>query len=105
MKALSHCATKVNDSLVILTGGIDNLGGTLIVDIASPNYPMIPGPQMLHKRYYHASGTFIVNNVTVLIVAGGYDGHEFLSSTEIWVPSMDVGSWQPGIFNILHGVS
>ena len=89
----SHCATKINDSLVILTGGFGNHGETLLVTI--PKNEMISGPKLLHERYYHGSGVFINEGVEVVVVAGGYNGHEFLTSTEIWIPSSGSG-WIEG---------
>ena len=94
----SHCATKINDSLVILTGGFGNHGETLLVTI--PKNEMISGPKLLHERYYHGSGVFTNEGVEVVVVAGGYNGHEFLTSTEIWIPSSGSG-WIEGNFVLI----
>ena len=36
-----HCITKLNDSFVILNGGIENDGKTLIVNTTGKNYAMV----------------------------------------------------------------
>ena len=91
-----HCATKLNDSFVLLTGGVYNNGKTLLVDTLS-NYSMIFGPKMKSERYSHACGTFMINQKPILVVAGGTDGQQGpLNSTEIWYPNSNEG-WINGI--------
>ena len=51
------------------------------------------GPELIHERYYHASGTFIYNGTTVVIVAGG-DVHGN-QSCEYWDLDLNHG-WIQG---------
>ena len=65
--------------------------------VTIPKNEMVPGPKLLHERYYHGSGVFINEGVEIVVVAGGFNGHEFLTSTEIWIPSSGSG-WIEGNF-------
>ena len=92
---LYHCATKINDSFVLLTGGADTMGQVLIVD-AEQNFKMEKGPSLLTERHSHACGTFIHQEKLWVVVVGGTNGYDILNTTELWDPSSDQG-WIKGI--------
>ena len=50
MGFLYHCMAKVDQSRVILTGGADLNGQTLLVDTTNEDYVMVPGPRLAHER-------------------------------------------------------
>ena len=90
-----HCMTKLNETTVISTGGLGNYGKTLIIDVSSQDYLIMPGPKMEWERNGHACGTFISNGKIMVIVVGGSDDLNFIGTTEIWDPSSDKG-WVQG---------
>ena len=51
MGFLYHCMAKIDQSRVILTGGADLNGQTLLVDISNEDYFMVPGPKLAHERH------------------------------------------------------
>ena len=68
-----HCSTKVNDNLVVLTGGVfDNRTQNLQV-YTSDNFAMVSGPDLMTKRYGHACGSFVYHDKIHIIVAGGFE--------------------------------
>ena len=85
IKFLEHCVTKINDTHVILIGGIgnaENQAQTLLVDI-SRNFSMSKGPSLNRGRYDFSCGSFQFNDKTIVIAAGGYDNINSVS-TELW---------------------
>ena len=44
-----HCVTRVNETHVILTGGYNIDGATVLVDVT--DFSMVYGPTMIHQRH------------------------------------------------------
>ena len=91
-----HCSTKVNDNLVVLTGGVFNNRTQNLQVYTSDNFAMVSGPDLMTKRYGHACGTFVYHDKIHIIVAGGFEGIFPHNSTEIWDPTSNSG-WFQGI--------
>ena len=96
MKFLEHCMVKINENLVVLIGGIDNQNQaqSLIVEV-SKNFSMSQGPSLIQGRYDFSCGLFELNGNPAVIVAGGYDGFNSIS-TEIWVQNSSNNGWLVG---------
>ena len=78
-----HCMTKINDSTIVLTGGIGNEGAMLMVD-TTKDFEMTFGPKMKTHRWLHGCAIIEVQNEIHVIVAGGYDENGVTRSTELW---------------------
>ena len=100
MNFVNHCMTRINETHVILIGGIDNNGQTLIIDVAN-DFKMTAGPNLKYARSGHACGTYSTPYGNQIVVAGGEiylrDNYTeiFLKSTEIWNPAIDM-DWLQG---------
>ena len=91
-----HAIATVDASTFIISGG------TTIYNDQSPltwyfnhvTQKFQPGPALLEARNRHASGTIVdqETNENVVVVAGGYNGLDWLDSTELLVN----GEWQKG---------
>ena len=76
-----HCIIKINDDLVMVTGGQtvldeDPTESKRLFEknthfFSFSNQRWIPGPDMLLERASHACGTFLMGDETILVVAGG----------------------------------
>ena len=78
-----HCATIMNSTHGILTGGNKNNGKTMMVELS--NFHMVRGPDMAYARYDHGCSQFKhPNGTNFVIVAGGLEsGYGKLDSVEI----------------------
>ena len=69
----AHCMIKVNDSMVMLTGGVDENGyinasqSTYLFDFSTNQWTH--GPKLNNKWYRHGCSTFDLNNSQILVVA------------------------------------
>ena len=88
-----HCMTKINEDLVVFTGGVWSEKTTLIVNVTN-NFEMVEGPNMNWGRYLHACGTFEYHGKSIVIVVGGASGNDELR-TELWDPYSNSG-WMEG---------
>ena len=65
---------------------------TMYFDLLSQKWTR-PGPDMYYKRYRHACGKLVIDNASIVVVAGGYIDHqettsqsvEFLLANDTWV--------------------
>ena len=102
MNFVNHCMTRINETHVILIGGIDNNGQTLIIDVGN-DFKMTAGPNLKYARSGHACGTYSTPYGNQIVVAGGEiylrDNYTeiFLKTTEIWNPAIDK-DWLQGMY-------
>ena len=89
-----HCLTKLNESMVIITGGYPYVNEIYLVDIFK-NFSIIKGPPLLIGRHDHSCGTFKLNDKTMVIVSGGTGNSRPINSTELWDPTSQDG-WAKG---------
>ena len=92
-----HCLTKLNESMIIITGGYPYVNEIYLVDMFK-NFSIIKGPPLLIGRHDHSCGTFKLNDKTMVIVSGGTDGNSKpipINSTELWDPTSQDG-WAKG---------
>ena len=78
---MRHCIIKINDDLVLVTGGHksrdedptrhENHYEKNTHFFSFSNQRWIPGPDMLLERASHACGTFLMGDETIMVVAGG----------------------------------
>ena len=76
-----HCIIKINDDLVLVTGGhtVSDEDPTRYEShyeknthfFSFSNQRWIPGPDMLLERASHACGTFLMGDETIMVAAGG----------------------------------
>ena len=92
-----HCATIMNSTHGILTGGNKNNGKTMMVELS--NFHMVRGPDMAYARYDHGCSQFKhpTNGTNFVIVAGGFEDIFPHNSTEIWDPTSNSGWFQGSI--------
>lgn len=102
-----HCTVQVDPATVVVTGGRDTqalvtrysgLEGEEVVarDLAN----------LLTGRQDHACGSYMVGEVQVLMVAGGFDGSAYLASSEVmegevWRAVADLPSARWGVLLLL----
>ena len=86
-----HCVTRVNETHVMLTGGYNIDGATVLVDVR--DFSMVYGPSMSHHRYQHACGTFQHEGKPMIIAVGGY---EFLAVQTSEILDLELGRWVRG---------
>ena len=90
-----HAITKVNQSTSIISGGSTSAASysdrTWYYNHETQSF--VEGPQLIHPRNRHGSGTIIdtITNALLPVVTGGYDGH-YTDTTEILIDNQ----WQPG---------
>ena len=91
-----HCATILNSTHGILTGGNKNNGKTMIVELS--NFKMVPGPYMEWARYDHGCSQFKHSNGTNFVIVAGGSESEYgkLDSVEILNADTNDG-WFRGI--------
>ena len=99
MNFVDHCMTNLNESHVLVAGGFDRKGETILVDTTDGfNYSMTTGPTLLSGRYGHACATFEHEGKPIVITVGGFaNGLGYLDSSEIWDPESNEG-WVKGIY-------
>ena len=89
-----HCMVAISDTQVFLAGGSN---GVATVFSATYLYSVGGGwetmEDMQTERYRHAC-SLRGNDKSTIVVAGGSDGNELLTSTEFF--SVDTGKWQSG---------
>ena len=85
---------------MVFTGGVVTATKTLMVDISN-NFLMAKGSEMIRGRYDHACGTFDLDGTSVVVVVGGDDGSNQVS-TEIWDGTSN--GWFEGIFDCGHRI-
>ena len=56
-----HCITKLNDSFVILNGGIENDGKTLIVNTTGKDYTMVRCFEKKVSKFEYRDTTFLTS--------------------------------------------
>ena len=76
-----HCMTKINDTHVIITGGVNNKGQSIIVDVTT--FEMILGPRLSSERSYHACESFYYEGRPFVVVAGGFNWDDLTSLNTI----------------------
>ena len=90
-----HAITKVNQSTSIITGGWTSVATysdrTWYYNHETQSF--VEGPQLIHPRRSHGSGTIIdtITKSLLPVVTGGWDG-SFMDTTEILIDNQ----WQPG---------
>ena len=89
-----HCATKINSTHAIITGGIDYPHKTLIVQL--DNFNMSNGPDMAGwGRWGHGCSQIIhPNGTNLIVVVGGLLGDN--SAIEILDVNDIESGWSPG---------
>ena len=90
-----HCVTKINETHVILIGGHDKDGATLLVDIR--DFSMVAGPSMSIHRYQHACGTFQHEGKPMIIAVGGYGQEIPVAQKNSEILDLDLGRWITGM--------
>ncbi len=91
----SHCVVKNSQTKVYLIGGYGTsfLNKVLIFNPMN-GFTHIEGPSLITKRSLHACGLMSNGQQSKIIVAGGRNGNDYLSSVEIFDPT--VNYWSPG---------
>jgi len=94
-----HCNVMLNSSHLLIIGGWDSnaRSETLILDLVKEEWTN--GPSMRAKTYLHGCTQMILGEKQIIWVTGGYDGSNFLQSTQ-YLEDLDQG-WQSGIFRPL----
>ena len=90
-----HCVTKINETHVILIGGHDKDGATLLVDIR--DFSMDAGPSMSIHRYQHACRTFQHEGKPMIIAVGGYGQEIPVAQKNSEILDLDLGRWITGM--------
>ena len=96
VKVRSHCLVKLDDSRVMVIGGIEQQGRTNSKGTWIHNFDTglwTSGPYLNIGRRYHSCGliTDPVADTQVVIVTGGWDGYEsWTGSTEMWAVDSDI---------------
>ena len=88
---------KINEDIVVFIGGAYAITNTILVNISN-DFSMAEGPPMLQSRYYHSCGSFELDEKLMVVITGGYDGSEVIS-TELWDPESNDGFIE-GIFQV-----
>ena len=92
-----HCILAINETTMISIGGTrderayERYKTTMYFDLQSQKWTS--GPDMYYKRYRHACGKLVIDNTSIIVVAGGYIDHEdttsqsveFLLANDTWV--------------------
>jgi hypothetical protein len=96
-----HCLVSLNDSTVILIGGMQNgkhLEDTNTFYYNNDDKTWTEGPKLINGRYWHSCALFkspLNGNADIVIVTGGYnDNIGILRSTEFL--NLDINSWALG---------
>ena len=89
---------KISDDIVVFIGGAYAITNTILVNI-SDDFSIVKGPPMLQSRYYHSCGSFNLDGKLMVVVTGGYDGSDVIS-TELWDPESNDG-FIAGIFQVV----
>ena len=90
-----HCMTKINDTHVIITGGVNNKGQSIIVDVTT--FEMILGPRLSSERSYHACESFHHEGRPFVVVAGGFNWDDLMYSNTIeYLDITNSEKWQFG---------
>jgi len=91
----SFCAVKFSEEEVYLIGGFTGTERLNTVYILNPmDSSHIVGPALKSKRSEHTCGLISNGQETKIVVAGGWDGNDDLSSVEIFDPTTN--NWIPG---------
>jgi len=97
-----HCSIQVDETTIILTGGTPEgmKAETGVFEYAGlgqsyedSGVSMRELPSLIHPRFAHACGQYLMDNTKVLIVVGGYDD-TYLDSTEVMDYTALDGSWR-----------
>jgi hypothetical protein len=95
-----HCLVSLNDSTVILIGGMQNglyLEDTNTFYYNNDNKTWTEGPSLINGRFWHSCALFknpLNGNAETVIVTGGYNDKGTLVSTEFL--NLDSDSWTLG---------
>ena len=94
----NFCTVKVNDSVLIYTGG---LGSSFVISKAmymkgSLGQDWIRDQDMWQARLAHMCGVLNIDGKSYLVVTGGTDFNQVLKSTEVMDLSLDDKHWIPG---------
>ena len=89
IKLMYHCMVKINETHVLMMGGLQNNDGiisvfntTYIFDFVTQEWQK--GPDLNMERFMHGCGSFNFDDSLVVIVAGGFsDDSEFDSIQDI----------------------
>ena len=80
---------EISDDMIVFIGGTYAITNTIMVNITN-DFSMSEGPPMLQPRYYHSCGSFELDGKIMVVVTGGYDGSDVIS-TELWDPESNEG--------------
>ena len=80
---------EISDDIIVFIGGTYAITHTIMVNITD-DFSMAEGPPMLQPRYYHSCGSFELDGKIMVVVTGGYDGSDVIS-TELWDPESNEG--------------
>ena len=93
-----HCVVNSDDAMKALTTGGKNSDGfasnaTHIFSFDDQTWQQ--GPPLTDGRYHHACGVLKDGNNYIIVIAGGYNGNNYLSSVELFNLGSGV-SWYQG---------
>ena len=93
------CVVKYSSEKIFVIGGSDsNVNRLDSVWIFNPknNFDYITGPLLKTGRAYHGCALMKKGQTTLIVIAGGENGYDVLSSVEILDPSNDNNQWTQG---------
>ena len=98
VKIAGHCSFPINSTHGIVTGGWQDgsiSANTWYVDLTTT--AVTPGPTMKTGRYVHGCSLFQHGTKSFGIVSGGYNGEQYLDSTEMIELDQDSPTWTEGM--------
>ena len=84
VKVYRHCTLKINSTHGLIIGGYQdgsNSAATWYVELVTLKFT--PGPTMNMERNSHGCATFHLGNKTYGIASGGWNGPDYLDTTEL----------------------
>ena len=97
IKMKSFCAVKYSERHVYIIGGLTETAewsNNVFISNPMEGFTYIQGPALKTKRSLHTCGLMTKGQQSKIVVAGGYDGNNHLSSVEIFDPTTN--NWISG---------
>ena len=93
IKMKSFCAVKYSEHHVYIIGGLTETAewsNNVFISNPMEGFTYIQGPALKTKRSLHTCGLMTKGQQSKIVVAGGYDGNNHLSSVEIFDPTINI---------------
>ena len=97
IKMKSFCAVKYSEHHVYIIGGLTETAewsNNVFISNPMEGFTYIQGAALKTKRSLHTCGLMTKGQQSKIVVAGGYDGNDHLSSVEIFDPT--INNWISG---------